>query len=124
MLVTRLRPTEQTLQMQNAPCRCTGRMTPEASHSVSPAQVARGAGPFGSPGGDRPAVFGYSGQHYAVRRGRRKTTTAAVPREGRPPSTGARGEAQASSSAATLRVRLGSTWTPGPMVVETVTFFR
>ncbi len=27
-----------------------------------------------------------------------------------------------SSSAATLRVRLGSTWMPGPMVVETVTF--
>src|SRR3954452_10682563 len=27
---------------------------------------------------------------------------------------------QASSSAATLRVRLGSTWTPGPIVVETV----
>ena len=29
---------------------------------------------------------------------------------------------QASSSAATFLVRLGSTWTPGPMVVETVTF--
>ena len=28
----------------------------------------------------------------------------------------------ASSSPATLRVRLGSTWTPGPIVVETVTF--
>ena len=29
--------------------------------------------------------------------------------------------AQASSSAATFLVRLGSTWTPGPMVVESVT---
>ena len=32
------------------------------------------------------------------------------------------GEAQASSSSATLRVRFGSTWTPGPIVVETVIF--
>ncbi|GAA1540031.1 hypothetical protein GCM10009788_48590 [Nocardioides humi] len=31
---------------------------------------------------------------------------------------------QASSSTATFLTRLGSTWTPGPMVVETVTFFR
>jgi hypothetical protein len=31
-------------------------------------------------------------------------------------------ELYASSSTATLRVRLGSTWTPGPMVVETVIF--
>ena len=31
---------------------------------------------------------------------------------------------QASSSSVTLRVRLGSTWTPGPIVVETVTFLR
>jgi hypothetical protein len=27
-----------------------------------------------------------------------------------------------SSDSATLRVRLGSTWTPGPMVVDTVIF--
>ena len=32
--------------------------------------------------------------------------------------------ADASSSAATFLVRFGSTWTPGPMVVETVTFLR
>jgi hypothetical protein len=31
---------------------------------------------------------------------------------------------QASSSTATLRVRLGSTWTPGPIVVETVILRR
>ena len=63
----------------------------------------------------------FQGRQYAAAQPAQNRRRPAVPGDDGP-SDGMPQALAVSSSDATLRVRLGSTWTPGPMVVETVTF--
>jgi hypothetical protein len=85
--------------------------------------MVRDLRPERRPGGAEPATGGLwiRVAGYGTRRPVDKSRPAHGMRTGVRPRDG---RGQASSSAATLRVLFGSTWTPGPIVVENVTFRR